>query len=323
MNKEIKISILETMLKIRKAELQLAMMFKIGKIPSGAHLYEGEEAIAAGICANLRIEDQLVSTHRGHGHCIAKGMEPRRMMAEVCAKSSGCCSGKGGTMHMFDPSIGVMGTIGIVGGGMPIATGLGLAIKLNNSDRVAVSFFGDGASNNGAFHESLNLASLWRLPVIFVCENNKYATSVSVARSTPIDDISIRAAGYGMPGVTVNGNKVDEVYAAAAEAITRARRGEGPTLIECKTYRIRGHFEGDDALYRTKEEVEAAREGDPIEYWKNALIADGTITEQDFLALSDKMDELIAQAAQFADESPYPSPEDALRLCGGNPTVVV
>ncbi|MHB9038166.1 MAG: thiamine pyrophosphate-dependent dehydrogenase E1 component subunit alpha [Armatimonadota bacterium] len=320
MTKEIKLSMLETMLKIRKAELQLAVMFKNGKIPSGAHLYEGEEAIASGVCANLRMDDQIASTHRGHGHCIAKGMEPKRMIAEVCAKSTGCCSGKGGTMHMFDPSIGIMGTIGIVGGGMPIATGLGLAAKLQGTDRVAVSFFGDGASNNGAFHESLNMASLWKLPVIFVCENNKYATSVSVSRSTPIDDIYIRAAGYGMPGVTVDGNKVDEVYAAAAEAVSKARAGEGPTLIECKTYRIRGHFEGDDALYRTKEEVETARESDPIEYWKKALISEGTITEQDFLALNDKINELIAQAAQFADESPYPSPEDALRLRGGNPT---
>lgn len=205
---------------------------------------------------------------------------------------------------------------------MPIATGLGLASKLQGTDRVAVSFFGDGASNNGTFHESLNLASLWKLPVIFVCENNQYATSVSVKRSTSVEDISIRAAGYGMPGVTVDGNKVDEVYSAAAEAIARARAGDGPTLIECKTYRIRGHFEGDDALYRTKEEVEAARENDPIDYWKNKLIADGDLTEQDFLALSDKIDELIAQATQFADESPYPSPEDALRLCGGNPSLV-
>ena len=223
-------------------------------------------------------------------------------------------------MHMFDPGIGIMGTIGIVGGGIPIATGLGLAAKLQGTNRVAVSFFGDGASNNGAFHESLNMASLWKLPVIFVCENNKYATSVSVNRSTPIDDISVRAVGYGMPGVTIDGNKVDEVYASAAEAVSRARAGDGPTLIECKTYRIRGHFEGDDAIYRCKEEVEAARKNDPIEYWKSALIADGTITEQDYLALNDKINELIAQAAQFAEESLYPSPEDALRLCGGNPT---
>lgn len=322
MNRETKIGLLETMLKIRKAELQLAVMFKNGKIPSGAHLYEGEEAIASGVCANLRRDDQITSTHRGHGHCIAKGMEPRRMMAEVCAKSTGCCSGKGGTMHMFDPGIGIMGTIGIVGGGMPIATGLGLASKLQGADRVAVSFFGDGASNNGAFHESLNMASLWKLPVIYVCENNQYATSVSVKRSTPIEDISVRAAGYGMPGIMVDGNKVDETYAAAAEAVARARRGDGPTLIECKTYRIRGHFEGDDAYYRSKEEVQAARERDPIEYWKNALFEDGTISEQDFTALDERINQLIAEAAQFASESAYPDPEDALRLCGGNPSLL-
>lgn len=311
------------MLKIRKAELQLAVKFKNGKIPSAAHLYEGEEAIAAGVCANLRKDDRITSTHRGHGHCIAKGMEPRRMMAEVCAKSTGCCSGKGGTMHMFDPGVGIMGTIGIVGGGIPIATGLGLASKLQGSDRVAVSFFGDGASNNGTFHESLNLASLWKLPVIFVCENNQYATSVNVKRSTPINNISIRAVGYGIPGVTVDGNKVDEIYNATEEAVARAREGDGPTLIECKTYRIRGHFEGDDAYYRTKEEIQAARERDPIEYWKNVLLEDGTISEQDFIALDEKVDQLITQASQFADESVFPAPDDALKLYGGNPSLPV
>lgn len=316
MDPRTKISLLDTMLRIRKAELQLAAMFRSGDVPSGAHLYEGQEAIAAGVCANLRADDCITSTHRGHGHCIAKGMDIKSMMAEVCGKSTGCCAGKGGTMHMFDPSIGIMGTIGIVGGGIPIATGIGLALKLKKTDQVAVSFFGDGASNNGAFHESLNMAALWKLPVIFVCENNQYATSVSVKRSTPIENISDRAIGYGIPGMTVDGNKVDEVYEAAAQAVGRARNGDGPTLIECKTYRIRGHFEGDDGHYRTKEEVEEARERDPIDYWRAALVDEGILDEREIEEMIAQTDRLIAEAVDFVANSPYPDPEDALVLTG-------
>jgi len=318
MDKQLCLDIMTTMLRIRKAELHIAVMFRRGKIPSAAHLYEGQEAIAAGVCAHLTDDDYLVSTHRGHGHCIAKGMDMKLMMSEVCGKSTGCCGGKGGTMHMFLPSIGIMGTIGIVGGGMPIATGLGLSAKLRKTDQVAVCFFGDGASNNGTFHESINLASLWKLPVVFVCENNGYATSVSVRRSTPVENIGVRGASYNVPGVTVDGNHADEVYQAAGEAVARARAGKGPTLIECKTYRIRGHFEGDDALYRTKEEVEEARKNDPIEYWKNALIGQGLLDELGFEEMVAAAEQEVAEAAQFAEESPYPRPEDALIL-GGAP----
>ncbi len=309
-----KIQLLETMLRIRKAELQLAVMYKNGKVPCAAHLYEGEEAIAAGVCANLRRDDCITSTHRGHGHCIAKGMPLREMIAEVAARKTGCCGGKGGTMHLFKPEVGVMGTVGIVGSGIPLSTGLGLAMKMQKTDRVAVSFFGDGASNNGAFHESLNLAALWKLPVLYVCENNLYATSVSVSRSTSVPDIGVRGASYGIPGVTVDGNRVDEVYAAAEEAVARARAGLGPTLLECKTYRIRGHFEGDDAFYRTKEEVAEARQRDPIEYWKGKLIAEGAISEEDFAAMDGKADAEVADAAAFAEASPFPAPEEALML---------
>ena len=311
-----RIQLLNTMLRIRKAEAQLAVMYKNGKVPCAAHLYEGEEAIAAGVCANLRQDDCITSTHRGHVHCIAKGLSLREMISEVCAKKTGCCGGKGGTMHLFKPETGVMGTVGIVGGGIPLSTVLALAMKMQNTDRVAVIFFGDGASNNGAFHESLNLASLWKLPVIYVCENNLYATSVAVWRSTSVKDIGVRGASYGMPGVTVDGNCVDEVYTAAAEAVARARAGEGPSLLECKTYRIRGHFEGDDAIYRSKEEVAEARQRDPIDYWKNRLIADGVITEEVFEAMSARADEEVADAAAFAEASPFPEPEDALRLAG-------
>lgn len=314
MDNTIKIQLLETMLRVRKAELQLAIMYKNGKVPCAAHLYEGEEAIAAGVCANLRPDDCITSTHRGHGHCIAKGMPMREMIAEVSAKKTGCCGGKGGTMHLFKPEVGVMGTVGIVGGGIPLSTGLGLAMKMQKTDRVAVSFFGDGAANNGAFHESLNLAALWKLPVIYVCENNLYATSVAVWRSTSVPDIGVRGDSYGIPGVTVDGNRVDDVYAAAMEAVSRARAGAGPTLIECKTYRIRGHFEGDDAFYRTKEEVAEARKRDPIEYWKAKLIAEGVINDEVFAAMDQKAEAEVADAAAFAEESPFPAPEEALML---------
>ena len=217
-------------------------------------------------------------------------------------------------MHLFKPGVGVMGTVGIVGSGMPLSTGLGLAMKMQKTDRVAVSFFGDGASNNGAFHESLNLAALWKLPVVYVCENNLYATSVAVWRSTSVPDIGVRGAAYGIPGVTVDGNHVDEVYAAAETAVARARAGLGPTLIECKTYRIRGHFEGDDAFYRTKEEVAEARQRDPIEYWKGRLLAENAISEEDFAAMDGKADAEVADAAEFAEASPFPAPEEALML---------
>jgi acetoin:2,6-dichlorophenolindophenol oxidoreductase subunit alpha len=311
-----KLRLLETMVRIRKTELQLAALFKLGKIPSAAHLYEGQEAIAAGVCELLRKEDCITSTHRGHGHCIAKGMALRHLIAEVSGKKTGCCGGKGGTMHMFQPDIGVMGTIGIVGGGIPLSVGIGLAMQMKHTDHVVVSFFSEGASNNGAFHESLNLSSLWKLPVLFVCENNGYATSVSAKRSTPVPQIGVRAAGYGMAGVTVDGNHVDAVYAAAQEAVDRARTGNGPTLIECMTYRIRGHFEGDDALYRTKEEVVEARKRDPIEYWKQLLIDAGELTEAAFEAMNTAADGEVVDAAAFADASPLPAPEDALVLSG-------
>lgn len=217
-------------------------------------------------------------------------------------------------MHLFKPEVGVMGTVGIVGGGIPLSTGLGLAMKMQKTDRVAVSFFGDGASNNGSFHESLNLAALWKLPVIYICENNLYATSVAVWRSTSVKDIGVRGVSYGIPGITVDGNHVDEVYEAASNAVARARAGEGPTLIECKTYRIRGHFEGDDAIYRTKEEVAEARKRDPIDYWKDQLIGGSLMSEEEFTSMSEMVDAEVADAAAFAEASPFPDPEEALML---------
>jgi TPP-dependent pyruvate/acetoin dehydrogenase alpha subunit len=306
------IDLLKMMLRIRAFELRVALMFKEHRMFAGPHLYEGEEAIATGVCAHLRADDYVTSTHRGHGHCVAKGVDLSALLAELCGKATGCCGGKGGTMHIFDPSVGLMGTNGIVGGGIPLAVGLGLSAQLKKTDQVAVSFFGDGASNNGSFHESLNMAAMWKLPVLFVCENNQYATSVNVRRSTSVADISIRAVGYGIPGITVDGNKVDEVYATAGEAVARARAGEGPTLIECKTYRVRGHFEGDDCHYRTSEEVDAARLRDPIEYWKRILKEHGDLSDTLFDSLTAEVDNAIEEATVFAESSPWPAPEDAL-----------
>lgn len=316
-------NLLETMVRIRTLELHLAMMFRHGKLPCGAHLSEGQEAVPAGVCANLRTDDCITSTHRGHGHCIAKGMDVKSLMAEVCGKKTGCCGGKGGTMHMFDPRIGVMGTVGIVGSGMPISTGIGLYLKMKKTDRVSVSFFGDGASNNGAFHESLNMASLWKLPVIYICENNQYATSVAVWRSTSVKDIGSRGMAYDMPGITVDGNHVDEVYVAAKEAVERARAGEGPTLIECKTYRLRGHYEGDDTWdYRTREEVAMARARDAVEYWKNTLISEGIIDEAWFQQMSERINREIEEADEYVENSPWPSEEDLLTLSEPSPALI-
>ena len=312
MNRKTKLALLEMMLRIRKTELRLAEIYRSGDLTGALHLYEGEEAIAAGVCAALNRDDFITSTHRGSGHCVARGMPLRTLIAEVYGKATGCCGGKGGHMHMFDVDAGIMGTTGIVGAGMPLATGLGLSIQLRKTSQVAVAFFSDGASNNGAFHESLNMAAVWKLPVLFVCENNGYATSVSARRSTSVTDIGVRGAGYGIPGVTVDGNRVDRVYQAASEAVRRARAGEGPTLIECQTYRIRGHYEGGDWWeYRDSAEVEEARRRDPIAFWQAALVEDGVLGEKTLDEMNARIDSDIEDAVQFAAASPLPEPEQA------------
>ena len=317
MNKRTRINLLETMLRIREAELRLAAMFRDSMVIGALHLYVGEEAIAAGVCELLNDDDYITSTHRGHGHCVAKGLPLKGIFAEIAGKKTGCCGGKGGSMHMFYPQAGIMGTIGIVGGGIPIAVGTALSMQLQKTRQVAVSFFSDGAANNAAFHESLNMAGLWKLPVIFICENNRFATSVRVERSTAVEDISLRAAGYGMPGFSIDGNHVDKVHDTAATAVRRARAGKGPTLIECKTYRIRGHYEGDDTWdYRTREEVEKAHKRDPIDYWKNALLKEGVLSAKAFDEMCAEVDREVEEAVEFAVQSPYPDPDDLLVLAG-------
>jgi len=301
------------MVKIRKFEEKVSEAWSKGLIPGLVHLYIGEEAVAVGACQNLRKDDYITSTHRGHGHCIAKGGEPNKMMAEIFGKRTGYCEGKGGSMHICIPKIGVIGCSGIAGAGIPIATGVGLSIKCRGSDQVCVCFFGDGASNTGAVHEGINLAALWKLPVIFICENNLYAISVSVSKSTPIKNIANRAQGYGIPGIVVDGMDVIAVYKAVRKAVERARKGGGPTLIECKTYRFRGHFEGDPkkgGTYRSDEELKRWEERCPVKKLRKKIIEEKILKEKEIQDLERDIAAKVGEAVEFAKESPDPSPDE-------------
>ena len=304
----------ETMLKIRRTEEQLVQAHQRGLVPGACHTYIGEEAVATGVCANLTAADVVFSTHRGHGHALAKGLEPRKLIAELLGRATGCSAGRGGSMHIFAPEIGMMGTSGIVGPCILQAAGAGYAFKLFGSDRVAVAFFGDGAANNGAFHEGLNLACIWKLPVLFVCENNQFATEVPLSYSAANSDIAARAAAYNLPGVAVDGNDVRAVQAAAAEAVRRARAGEGPTLIECRTYRTRPHAEGmGDYTYRTREEVEWWKARCPIQTYRQRLLAEGLASEAELAAIEQCWQETVAEAFQSAATDPMPAAATATR----------
>jgi len=298
------------MLTIRRFEERVSELFAAGKLPGFIHLYIGEEAVATGVCANLRDDDFITSTHRGHGHLIAKGGDLKLMMAELYGRKTGYCKGKGGSMHIADVGLGILGANGIVGGGPPIATGAALSAQYRGTDQVAVCFFGDGASNQGTFHEGLNLASIWKLPVIFVCENNFYGISMSQARHMHVADIADRAAAYDIPGVVVDGNDVLAVYEAAQEAVKRARAGEGPTLIECKTYRHRGHFEGDPTVYRSKEELETWLKKDPIRRFEAKLLEMGLLTAEESKRIDSELRARVEEAVAFAEASPYPAPAE-------------
>ncbi len=297
------------MLLIRRCEEALARAHQGGLIPGPCHTYVGQEAVATGVCAHLRPDDAVFSTHRGHGHALAKGVTPRELAAELFGKATGCSQGRGGSMHLFKPEVGMMGTSGIVGPCILQATGAGYSFKLLNADQVGVAFFGDGAVNNGAFHEGLNMAAIWELPVLFVCENNMYATEVPFAYATKNQDVAARARTYGMAAVGVDGNDVLAVYQAAEEAVARARAGNGPTLIECKTYRTRAHAEGmRDAGYRTVEEIEAWKQRDPITCFKDKLINAGIAAEDDFAPIDVEIRSIVEDAIEFAKNSPYPDP---------------
>lgn len=297
----------ETMATIRAFETRVRDEFARGRIPGFVHLYAGEEAVATGVCAHLKEGDTITSTHRGHGHCIAKGCDVDGMMAEIFGKATGLCKGKGGSMHIADVSRGMLGANGIVGGGPPLACGAGLAAKLLGTDNVCVCFFGDGAAEEGTFHESLNLAAIWKLPVVFIAENNGFAESTPVTYHCAIENIGDRAAGYGVPGASVDGMDVLAVYEAAEAAVERARKGQGPSLLECKTYRYHGHFEGDQQLYKTDVLQQKMMERDPLINLRTTAIQQGLATAQDFDAVDAQVKQKIDQAVVFADRSPYPA----------------
>ncbi len=301
-----------TMKKIREFETKAAELFAEGRIPGFVHLYIGEEAVATGVSANLKDSDYITSTHRGHGHIIAKGGDLKYMFAELFGRVTGYCKGKGGSMHIADADKGILGANGIVGAGHNIAVGAGLSSKYRGTDQVCVCFFGDGSTNQGTFHESLNMASIWKLPVIFVCENNLYGISMHQSRHQAIQDVADRAVAYNIPGVVVDGNDVLAVYEAANEAIDRARNGQGPTLIECKTYRHRGHFEGDPTVYRDKEEVQEWLEKDPILRLINYMLENNVATEDDIKNINKEIASEIDEAIKFAEESPFPPVEAAV-----------
>ena len=299
-----------TMVRIRKFESNAQTDFANGRIPGFLHLYLGEEAIATGVCQNLRKDDYITSTPRGHGHIISKGGDMRYMMAELYGKATGYCKGKGGSMHIADRDLGILGANGIVGAGQDIAVGAGLSCSYRHTDQVCVCFFGDGSTNQGTFHEALNLASIWKLPVVFVCENNHFGISMSQSRHQAIKDIADRAAAYGIPGVAVDGNDVMAVYEAASEAIARARKGQGPTLIECKTWRWRGHFEGDPAIYKDPKEQAAWLAREPVKRYRKFLEENEVMTPAEMDQVDAEIDREIVEAVKFAEESPLPKPED-------------
>ncbi len=297
----------ERMQLIRMFENRVKVEFGKGKIPGFVHLYAGEEGIAVGICANLTDADYMTSTHRGHGHCVAKGVDPHGMMAELFGKSTGTCKGKGGSMHIADMDKGMLGANGIVGGGPPLACGSGLTAKVNKTDQVTICFFGDGASEQGTLHESLNLASIWKLPIIFVAENNGYAESTPSHYHCSVENIADRAAGYNMPGVTIDGNDIFAVHEAAQQAVARARAGQGPTLLECKTYRFNGHFEGDAQTYKIATDQEKyQKERDPIKLFRENVLARRLVSESELKAIEDRVAAQIDEVVKFAEESPYP-----------------
>jgi pyruvate dehydrogenase E1 component alpha subunit len=304
---------LRRMCLIRRFEEGAEEAYMRGLIHGTMHLSIGQEASAVGSTMVLRKTDYITSTHRGHGHCIGKGADPKLMFAEFFGKEEGYCRGRGGSMHIADVESGNLGANGIVAGGIPIAVGAALAIKKQKRDDVALCFFGDGATNEGAFHEALNMASIWKLPVIFVCENNKYGMSVSTERSMAVANVVDRASAYNMPGVITDGNRIEDVAEAVLTAVARAREGQGPTLVECKTYRTRGHSRSDRNRYRTKEEIEEWKLRDPIGHFETVLVVNGIATKDEVAAIFAAADAEIAAGLEFARNGTDPSPDEVTR----------
>ncbi len=297
---------------VRQFELRAIAERRSGLIPGFIHSCVGQEATAVGACLALEPDDIITSTHRGHGHLIGKGGDPRHMMAELAARSSGYCRGRGGSLHIADFDLGILGANGIVAGGIPIATGAALAFHLRGEQRVALSFFGDGAVNEGAFHEAANLAGLWKLPVVFFCENNLYGEGTPQIKQSPVADLAVRAQGYDFPGVILDGNDVIAVYEATREAAARARSGEGPTFVEAKTYRQRGHYEGDPMVYRTQEEMDAWKARDPVPALRVRLLQSGLFDENELEGIEGDVFRQLDEAVEFAAGAEIPTPDQAL-----------
>jgi pyruvate dehydrogenase E1 component alpha subunit len=301
------------MVLVREFELRAIEERRAGLIPGFIHSCVGQEASAVGACLALEADDVITSTHRGHGHLIGKGGDPRYMMAELAARSTGYCRGRGGSLHIADFDLGILGANGIVAGGIPIAVGAALASSMRRERRVTLSFFGDGAVNEGAFHEAANLAGLWRLPVIFFCENNLYGEGTPQSKQAPVADLAVRAEGYGFPGVIVDGQDVLAVYQAVKEAAERARAGEGPTFVEAKTYRYRGHYEGDPQIYRLPGEMEAWQARDPIPAFRQRLLEAGALDEPELVEIEAGVQAQLDEAVVYAKAAPIPQPQEALQ----------
>ncbi|MCL5096031.1 MAG: thiamine pyrophosphate-dependent dehydrogenase E1 component subunit alpha [Candidatus Omnitrophica bacterium] len=306
------LSLYRQMLLIRRFEERVKFLFLEGIMPGTIHQYQGEEAVAVGVCSALNPDDIITSTHRPHGHAIAKGLSVESMLHELFGKATGCCGGKGGSMHMGDLSRGMVPAIAIVGGGVPVATGMALGFKMQKKKRVAVCFMGDGAINEGAFHEAVNMGAIWSLPVVYVIENNQYAASFHVSKATLLKHLSDRAAGYGIPGITIDGNDVLAVHETAGQAIARARAGQGPTLLEAVTYRITGHSRRDPCNYQPEDERKTALKNEPIGRFARVLLEQGAANEDTLDRISLEVDAEIERAVDSARTAPSPAPEDAL-----------
>jgi TPP-dependent pyruvate/acetoin dehydrogenase alpha subunit len=319
-SKKEKLALFRKMLLVRAFEEKAGEMFSQNLIPGFIHLSIGEEASSVGICSVLNADDYVASTHRGHGHMLAKGADPKLMFAELLGKATGYCKGKGGSMHIADFSIGILGANGVVAGGFPIIIGAGLSAKLRKTDQVGVVFFGDGAANRGPFHEALNMAAILKLPIIFVCENNLYASTTPSKYTLAGGSVANRAKAYGIPGYTTDGNDILKVRDAAGKAVERARKGKGPSIVENITYRYRGHFEGDPQKYRTKAEIDEYRKTrDPIDRFQRHLKKDGILTVGVEKKIREEIADLIEEAVQFGREAPLPRPEEALEDLFVNP----
>jgi acetoin:2,6-dichlorophenolindophenol oxidoreductase subunit alpha len=323
LNKALLMEMLRRMLLIRRFEEEVVRLAERGEIVGAAHSYIGEEAVAVGACLALRDDDYMTGNHRSHGHPIAKGGQVQKAMAELFGKRTGFCKGKGGSMHLADFSVGILGESGILGSSIPTAVGAALGSKLQGTDRVAVAFFGDGASNEGVFHESINLAAIWKLPVIFLCENNQYAVTSSFKTMVATENISDRAAGYDIPGVLVDGQDAIAMYEVVSEAVARARAGQGPSLIEGRTYRYLDHSLGLSRIvrapYRTEEEVEVWKQRDPITIHQQQLLSHGIATQAEMDQMDVQVLQEIEEAVEFARQSPYPDPAELFEDLFANP----